>query len=118
MIKFVEHKNINKKKWDDCINNSSNASIFAYSWYLDVVCEDWNGLVLGDYEAVFVLTGKSKYKINYLYQPFFTRYFGVFQNQKSAIDWFLNFLMPFLKNINTLNFVCTKAMFFHPKNLN
>lgn len=82
MIKFVEHKNINKKKWDDCINNSSNASVFAYSWYLDVVCQDWNGLVLNDYEAVFVLASKSKYRINYLYQPFFTRYFGVFTKPK------------------------------------
>ncbi len=82
MIRFIEHKNINKKKWDDCINNSSNASIFSYSWYLDVVCEDWSGLVLNNYEAVFVLAGKSKYKINYLFQPFFTRYFGVFAKSK------------------------------------
>ena len=82
MIKFIEHKNINKKKWDDCINNSSNASIFAYSWYLDVVCTEWCGVVLDDYEAVFVLASKSKYKINYLYQPFFTRYFGVYTKSK------------------------------------
>ena len=82
MIKFVENKNINKKKWDSCINNSSDPSVFSYSWCLDVVCDDWNGLVLNDYEAVFVLASKSKYKIHYLYQPFFTRYFGVFTKLK------------------------------------
>lgn len=78
MISYIEHKNINKQKWDACIDKSANSCIFVYSWYLDVVCENWTALVLNDYEAVFPLASKSKYKINYLYQPFFTRYFGVF----------------------------------------
>ncbi len=84
MIKFVEYKNINKKKWDDCISNSSNPSIFVYSWYLDVVCKDWSALILDDYEAVFPLASKSKYKINYLVQPFFTRYFGLYSKSKTS----------------------------------
>ena len=95
MIKLVEHKNINKKKWDDCINNSSNPSVFVYSWYLDVVCNDWSALVLGDYDTVFPIASKSKYKINYLFQPFFTRYFGVFSKQKVTSK----FLSEFLKAI-------------------
>jgi len=82
MIQYLEHKKINKKKWDECISNSINASVFVYSWYLDVVCEEWSALVLNDYEAVFPIASKSKYKINYAVQPFFTRYFGVFSKQK------------------------------------
>ena len=82
MIKYIEHNNINKPKWDACVNRSSNCCIFVYSWYLDVVCENWSALVLNDYEAIFPLAPKSKYKINYLYQPFFTRYFGVFSKTK------------------------------------
>lgn len=91
MIKFVEYKNINKKKWDDCISNSSSPSIFVYSWYLDVVCKDWSALVLDDYEAVFPLASKSKYKINYLYQPFFTRYFGLFSKSKTSAKMLAEF---------------------------
>ncbi|MBL0330397.1 MAG: hypothetical protein IPP64_13480 [Bacteroidetes bacterium] len=82
MIQYLEHKKINKKKWDECISNAGNSSVFVYSWYLDVVSEDWSALVLNDYEAVFPIASKSKYKINYVYQPFFTRYFGVFSKQK------------------------------------
>src|ERR1035437_762088 len=82
MINYIEHKNINKQKWDACINESANASIFIYSWYLDIVSENWSALVLNDYEAVFPLASKSKYKINYLIQPFFTRYFGVYSKNK------------------------------------
>ncbi|MGQ0828156.1 MAG: hypothetical protein ACT4ON_07165 [Bacteroidota bacterium] len=82
MIQFIDHKNINKQKWDACIDNSSNTCIFVYSWYLDVVCMGWDALVLNDYEAVFPLATKSKYNIHYLYQPFFTRYFGVYSKNK------------------------------------
>ena len=81
MIQLIEHKNIDKQKWDACINKSSNACIFVYSWYLDIVCENWNALILDNYEAVFPLTAKSKYKINYIYQPFFTRYFGAYSDK-------------------------------------
>ena len=78
MIRFVEHKDIHKEKWDACIGKSPDASIFVYSWYLDAVCEEWTALVLDDYEAVFPMAVRSKYRIAYLYQPFFTRYFGVY----------------------------------------
>lgn len=78
MIKHIENKNIDKKKWDALIDKSPDSCIFVYSWYLDIVCENWSALVLNDYEAVFPIASKSKYKINYLYQPFFTRYFGAF----------------------------------------
>ena len=84
MITYIEHKNINKKKWDACIDKSVNPCIFVYSWYLDVVCKNWSALVLNDYEAVFPIASKSKYKINYLYQPFFTRYFGVFSKRETT----------------------------------
>lgn len=78
MIRFVEHKNIDKSKWDACIKESPDSNIFVFSWYLDIVCNDWCAFVLNDYEAVFPLATRSKYLINYIYQPFFTRYFGVY----------------------------------------
>ncbi len=95
MIRFVEYKNIDKKKWDSFIDKSPNACIFVYSWYLDAVCRNWSALILNDYEAVFPLATKSKYGINYLYQPFFTRYFGAFAQND------LNTSLPqeFLKSI-------------------
>ena len=82
MITYIQQKNINRQKWDACIDKSSNACIFVYSWYLDIVCDDWSALILNDYEAIFPLVSKSRYKINYLYQPFFTRYFGVVSEAK------------------------------------
>ncbi len=84
MIKYIEHKNIDKLKWDECIINSAKPFIFVYSWYLDVIAGEWSALILNDYEAVFPIASKSKYKINYIYQPFFSRYFGVYSKQKTT----------------------------------
>ncbi|MES2286017.1 MAG: hypothetical protein V4547_10040 [Bacteroidota bacterium] len=92
MIKYIENKNIDKKKWDALIDKSANSCIFVYSWYLDVVSENWSALVLNDYEAVFPVVSKSKYKINYLYQPFFTRYFGVFSKTEPTNKLTTDFL--------------------------
>ncbi|MFZ4413044.1 MAG: GNAT family N-acetyltransferase [Bacteroidales bacterium] len=78
MINYLQHHQINKEKWDECIDTSVNGNAYVYSWYLDVVSKNWNALILNDYDAVFPLALNSKFKITYLYQPFFSRYLGVY----------------------------------------
>ena len=86
MIQFLEHKNIDKKKWDDCIQHASNGIVYANSWYLDIVSPGWNALIADDYSTVFPLTWKKKYGFYYLHQPFFTQQLGVFSNQKNITE--------------------------------
>jgi hypothetical protein len=78
MIQFIKHEDIDKTKWDLCIEQAVNSFVYGYSWYLDVLAPNWNALVLNDYDAVMPLTGNRKLFINYLYQPFFTQQLGVF----------------------------------------
>ena len=78
MIRYLNSTEIDKKKWDTCIHESRYPSVFVYSWFLDVVCENWGALVLNDYEAVFPFAYNRKWMISYIYQPFFTRYFGFY----------------------------------------
>ncbi len=52
--------------------------VYAYSWYLDTVCENWDALVDGNYKRVFPLPMKKKYGIDLIFQPFFTQQLGVF----------------------------------------
>ncbi len=93
MIKYIEHKEIDKKKWDECITNSVNGFIFAYSWYLDSVCENWDALIEDDYQAVFPLPWKKKLGISFIYQPFFLNQLGVFSPglvSEELVDQFLD----------------------------
>lgn len=77
-IRYLTYQQIDKVKWDACIDNADNGLIYAYSFYLDAMTENWDALVLNDYEAVMPLTWNKKYNIHYLYQPAFTACLGVF----------------------------------------
>jgi hypothetical protein len=77
-IKYLQHKEIDKAKWDACISRASNGLIYAYSFYLDAMAKHWDALVLKDYEAVMPLIWNKKYGFYYLYQPAFTASLGVF----------------------------------------
>lgn len=77
-IEYIKHADIDIKKWNRCVNTAVNGNVYVYSWYLDIVCENWDALVSGDYEIIMPLTKKSKYNIQYLYQPVFTQQLGVF----------------------------------------
>ena len=83
-ISYLPQVNIDKQKWDRCIDNAGNGLIYAYSFYLDAMSKKWDALVMNDYEAVMPLTWNKKYGIYYLYQPFFTAHLGVFGNDLSS----------------------------------
>ena len=79
MIQYLQHNQIDKKKWDATIAECGN--IYAYSWYLDTVHPNWEALVEDDYQAVMPITGGKKFGVNYLYQPYFVQQLGVFSKQ-------------------------------------
>ncbi len=91
-IKYLRQEEIDTKKWNKCIANSINGIVYAYSWYLDIVCKNWEALVLYDYETVMPLTTNKKYGINYLYQPFFTQQLGVFSSHKLSDEIIQSFI--------------------------
>lgn len=110
MIVFLKHTEIDKKKWDDCIVQSFNGNIYVYSWYLDLVHEDWDALVEGDYQRVMPITLKKKFGMTYFYQPFFTQQFGVFSISilnPDIIESFIDKIPSYIKlidvNFNSLN---------------
>src|SRR6187549_151918 len=77
-IKYLQHNEIDKAKWDACITNAPNGLIYGYSFYLDCMGKHWDALVIGDYETAMPLTWNWKYGFYYLYQPAFTASLGVF----------------------------------------
>jgi hypothetical protein len=78
MITYLTHKEIDFEKYDRCIDLSLNGIVYAYSWYLDMVTDDWDILVEDDYKSVMPLPKRKKFGIHYIYQPFFVQQLGVF----------------------------------------
>lgn len=77
---YISAEHIDRQKWDACLDGAGSSSLFAYSWYLDAVCDRWSALVFGDYEKVFPLCERRKLGIGIIYQPFFTRSFDVYSS--------------------------------------
>ncbi len=79
-IKYLKQNQIDKLLWDKCISTSANSRIYAYSWFLDCMTENWDALIVGDYEIVMPLPWKSKYGFKYIYHPPFIQQLGVFSS--------------------------------------
>lgn len=121
-IQYIKRKDMDTVKWDQCIQHAENGLIYGYSWYLDHLTEDWDALVLNDYEAVMPLIRRKKYGIKYLYQPPFSQQSGVFgkteiihpqlsaflslaQQSFRFIEICLNFNNPYENTIRKNNFI-------------
>ena len=81
MLKHLLHSEIDKVKWNHCISKSDHALLYAEAEYLDALAVNWDALVLNDYESVMPLCWKSKWGINYLYQPPFVQQSGIFSTK-------------------------------------
>jgi len=110
-IRYLERNEIDTVKWNDCIRKAPNGLIYARSFYLDAMAENWSALVSGDYQYVMPLTWNKKAGFKYLYQPYFTKSLGVFgsSSQSIEISSFLNAIPEMYRywdiDLNENNFV-------------
>lgn len=125
MIKYLLHNEIDTKKWDQCITKSFNSMIYAYSWYLDAVCEQWDALIEDDYKRIMPLPTNKKAGISYLFQPNFTQQLGIISQDKmdsSIVESFLNAIPKKFRlveiNLNTNNIICESKKHTFIKNSN
>ncbi|MBX7205048.1 MAG: hypothetical protein K1X81_06455 [Bacteroidia bacterium] len=87
MIRYLTHNEIDKSKWDSSLESCYNPLIYARSAYLDAVCDEWDALVMNDYDAMMPLPVRKKYGVYYVYQPFFCQQLGIFS--KFLVSGFL-----------------------------
>lgn len=85
-MRYLTRDQIDNEKWDHCIDHAYNSMVYGMSWYLDLMSDNWNALVWGDYEAIMPLPFRTKYGFHYLYQPPFTQQFGVFSLTSLTVE--------------------------------
>jgi hypothetical protein len=90
-IRYLKQEQIDRIRWDSCIEQADNSLIYPASIYLDHLADHWDALVLHDYEAVMPLPWRKKFGLKYCYQPFLTAQLGVFGKKVDAamVDQFL-----------------------------
>lgn len=85
---IIEHKNIDKTKWDEQLRACINNNIYAQSWYLDAVSPGWKAIIIGNNEAFIPLTIKKKYGFLKLWvQPPFCQQLGVYCTDKFDLKY-------------------------------
>lgn len=89
MIRRLHNSAIDKQKWDALVQCSPCADVYALSTFLTIVCPDWHGLILNDYEAVMPLPVKRKVCLKYLVQPIFSQQYSIY-SQRSLLPNELN----------------------------
>jgi len=93
MIHYVVREELDEVKYNECIEASIQSRVYAYSWYLDIVVDQWDILVLNDYEAVMPIPLRRKYFIHYVYPPLWILELGVYSKIKNNNEAdFLSFL--------------------------
>ena len=118
MIRYHTHRELDFDKWDTCIAQAEHSLIYGFSWYLDAVCDDWDGLVMNDYEAVFPLPKRKKGGVPYVYQPFFCQKLGLFAaNKNIKIDDFINAIPSHFQYVE-MNICHNDSTYIHRKNIN
>ncbi|GAB3908275.1 hypothetical protein GCM10028803_43580 [Larkinella knui] len=91
-IRYLERPQLDPALWDDCIAESTQRLLYAFSWYLDSLttgegAPHWGGIVAeqeGRYVAAMPIVYKKKYGIRYAYQPDYCQQLGIFSRE--AID--------------------------------
>lgn len=76
--RLVTRAQIDTVRWDQLISSASNGRVYAHSWYLDRISEEWQALIWEDYEYVMPLPVRKKWGFNILVQPCYCQQLGIF----------------------------------------
>lgn len=92
MINYIPYEKIDRIKYDLCIEHSEQFRIYAYSWYLDAVCDRWDLLMEDEYAIVMPVPIKVKYGLHYVYMPPWVQQLGLFSTygiDRKKVDEFV-----------------------------
>jgi hypothetical protein len=68
---------IDAAKWDRCVQRHSNGLLYSTTTYLNALCQQWEGWIINDYEAILALPTRKKWGIRYAYTPPFIQQLGI-----------------------------------------
>ena len=119
LIKYIQREHLDEEKYNDCIENSIQSNRYAFSSYLDIVCDNWDVLVLNDYEAVMPIPWRKKYGIKYVYQPLWVLQLGIFSKGDFTQSDFISVVQKRFRfielRLNFKNLLDTDSLYFIEK---
>lgn len=106
MLKYLRHTEIDIAQWDNCVQNSAQQMIYAYSGYLEISAQGcWDAVVEiqhGKYVSVFPLPYKKRLGIQFIYQPLHSQQLGLFttsESQENSVAGYLALIPPHFRKV-------------------
>ncbi|MBC7651008.1 MAG: hypothetical protein H7101_04600 [Deinococcales bacterium] len=102
-ITILPSHKIDVTKWDDCVAKAAYQNIFMYTWALNALCDNWDGLIVNDYEAVLPLPWRKKWTLKYMHHVPYLAKLSLMAKENITVDsqliatylrkrlWFINF---------------------------
>ena len=94
--------------YNKCIGASPNGTIYALSWYLDIVCPDWEFIESGDYTTVMPIPVFKSMGKKIIKQPEYAFQLGVFSTSIPDPETVHAFLQAIPKNYRFRKFCMNK----------
>lgn len=113
MIKLITRKKLDIEKYNDCVKNSLQYNVFGFSWYLDIVTDNWSVLVLDDYKAVMPIPWRRKFFIKYTYHPYWLIQLGIYSTEIVDENEFLIELFSEFKYVSVRMNALNSFSMFH-----
>lgn len=118
-IKYIHREHLDEDKYNECIENSIQSNSYAFSWYLDIVCDNWDVLVQDDYKAVMPIPWRKKYGIKYVHQPLWVLQLGIFSKGNFTQSDFISVVQKRFRfielRLNFKNLLDTDSLYFIEK---
>lgn len=84
-IHIVPHASLDYAKWDTAVRRDPVGKIYATSAFLNLMADDWYGLVVEDYRAVMALPVKKFAGMRMVYMPVFAQTLGLLGDHDTAL---------------------------------
>ncbi len=97
-ISYLSHSQIDKTKWDICLQNSENGILYAFSGYLDIISPKWCAIIEqteNQYISICPLPFVKLFGFEVLRQPLFAQQLGIFTVENTISNNFVLFIEHF-----------------------
>lgn len=112
-VVYLTREQLDASQWDALIACAEQGIPYGYSWYLDVVAEEWGALVwpsAEQYTLVLPLPYRKKWALNVLYQPHFCQFLGFFWKETPSDEALLRCLNQMLDRYEYISSYCFEPL--------
>lgn len=105
MIRFLEHSEIDKDRWNKAVSEAPNSTIFVDFDFLCIGNPNWCALVEDDYLRVMPLPVRAKLSIHYVFSPFFYHRLGIYSKEDISAEKVKEFIDAIPKKYRQIDLV-------------